>query len=66
MIEDHKHCAICGRPTDPDKTICSPSCEELARQQQNKMSRTRNIMLILFIVMFVIIILSSTLLRPAT
>ncbi len=65
MIEDHKHCVVCGKPTDPDKTICSPACEALTRQQQKKMSRSRNIMLILFIVMFAIIILSSTLLKPA-
>jgi len=63
MIEDHKHCPICGKPMDSDKTLCSPSCEMISKQQQKKMSRTRNIMLLLFIVMFAILILSSTVLK---
>lgn len=64
MIEDHKHCPICGKAMDPDKAICSPSCEEISKQQQKKMSRTRNIMTLLFIVMLVVLILLSTVLKP--
>ena len=36
MIDDHKHCVVCGKPMDPDKTVCSPSCDELMKQQQKK------------------------------
>jgi predicted nucleic acid-binding Zn ribbon protein len=57
MVEDHKHCLVCGKPTDPDKNFCSTSCEELAKQQQKRASRSRLIMLILFIVMFAVIII---------
>ncbi|MFH1821553.1 MAG: DUF2116 family Zn-ribbon domain-containing protein [Methanobacteriota archaeon] len=59
MIEEHKHCVVCGKPTDPNKSICSPSCEELMGRQQRKMNRSRIIMLVLFTVMFLIILLSS-------
>lgn len=66
MIEDHKHCIVCGKPTDPDKTVCSPSCEEILKQQQKRMNRSRLVMLIIFIVLFAIIMLSSIFSRPAT
>ncbi len=61
MVEDHKHCVMCGKPTDPDKYICSPSCEELMKQQRKKMSRNRMFMMVFFVVMFVVIILLSLL-----
>jgi len=66
VIEDHKHCIVCGKPTDPDKTVCSPSCEEILKQQQKRMNRSRLVMLIIFIVLFAIIMLSSIFSRPAT
>ena len=69
MIDDHKHCIVCGKPVEPNKTICSPSCEEIVNQQQKKMKRSKTMMLILFIVMFVVILLMSYLpriLSPAT
>jgi len=61
MVEDHKHCIVCGKPTDPEKTICSTACGELMKQQQKKAGRSRMLMLILFIVMFAVIMLMSAL-----
>lgn len=63
MIDDHKHCIVCGKAMDPDKTVCGPSCEEVMKQQQKKMGRQRTIMLVLFLVMFAVIILVSVLQR---
>ncbi len=57
MIEDHKHCTVCGNPTEVEKTICSPSCEEVLKQQQKKMARSRMMMLIFFVVMIALIMI---------
>jgi predicted nucleic acid-binding Zn ribbon protein len=65
VIEDHRHCVVCGKPTDPDKTVCSASCEEILNRQQKSMKRSRLIMLVIFIVLFIFIILSSLLSKPA-
>lgn len=61
MIEDHKHCIVCGKANEPDKFFCSPSCEEMFKKQQKKMARSRMLMLALFIVMFVVIMVVSSL-----
>jgi predicted nucleic acid-binding Zn ribbon protein len=61
MVEDHKHCIVCGKATAPDKLFCSPSCDELMKAQQKRMKKSRTIMLVLFVVMFVVIIISSAL-----
>lgn len=55
MIEDHKHCVVCGKPTEVTKTVCSPSCEEILRRQQKRMARSRMMMLIFFVVMILLI-----------
>ncbi|MEM2889767.1 MAG: DUF2116 family Zn-ribbon domain-containing protein [Candidatus Hadarchaeum sp.] len=64
MVEDHKHCVVCGKPTDPDKTVCSLSCEEILNRQQKSMKRSRLIMLVIFVILFIFIIVSSLLSKP--
>ncbi|MEW6222639.1 MAG: DUF2116 family Zn-ribbon domain-containing protein [Candidatus Hadarchaeota archaeon] len=64
MVEEHKHCIVCGKATAPDKLICSPSCDHLLKEQQKRMKKSRTIMLVLFIVMFMVIMLSSMLRAP--
>ncbi len=61
MIEEHRHCIVCGKPTGADKFFCSPSCEELFKTQQKRMRRSRLIMLGLFIAMFIAIVVMSAL-----
>jgi len=61
MIEDHKHCIVCGKATGPDKFFCSPSCEEMFKKQQKRMARSRMIMMVLLAVVFVVIMLISSL-----
>jgi predicted nucleic acid-binding Zn ribbon protein len=61
MIEDHKHCVVCGKATAPDKFFCSPSCEETYKKQQKSMARSRMIMMVFFVILFIVIILMSRL-----
>jgi len=59
MVEDHKHCMVCGKPTPPDRLLCSPSCEEIFRQQQQKLKKTRMFTMIFFMALFFLIIILS-------
>ncbi|HID60272.1 MAG TPA: DUF2116 family Zn-ribbon domain-containing protein [Hadesarchaea archaeon] len=61
MIEDHKHCIVCGKATGADKFFCSPSCEDVFKKQQKRMARSRMVMLILFVALFVVIMVISSL-----
>ncbi len=61
MIEDHKHCIVCGKATGAETFFCSPSCEELFKNQRKRMARSRMLMLALFIGMFVVVMVISTL-----
>jgi predicted nucleic acid-binding Zn ribbon protein len=54
MVEDHRHCVVCGKPVEPDKFVCSPSCEEIIKKQQKSVARSRMIMLMLI---FIIILM---------
>jgi predicted nucleic acid-binding Zn ribbon protein len=56
MIEDHKHCIVCGKPVEMDKFVCSPSCEEIIKRHQKSASRSRMIMLVVFAVLIVLIL----------
>jgi len=61
MIEDHKHCIVCGKPVEMDKFFCSPSCEEMYKKRQKSMARSRTVMMVIFVVIFIAIILMSSL-----
>lgn len=61
MIEDHKHCIVCGKPVEMDRFVCSPSCEDILKQQQKRMARSRTIMMVIFVVMIIVIVLLSKL-----
>lgn len=63
MIEDHKHCVICGKAVEANKSICSPSCDEILKKQQKQVARSRTIMLVLFIAMIAIMMIVSILSR---
>ncbi|MEM2877963.1 MAG: DUF2116 family Zn-ribbon domain-containing protein [Candidatus Hadarchaeales archaeon] len=55
MVEDHRHCIVCGKATSADKFFCSPSCEALFKQGQKRASRYRNLMMVIFFLIFALI-----------
>jgi predicted nucleic acid-binding Zn ribbon protein len=59
MVEDHKHCIVCGKPIEPDKFVCSPSCEEILKKQQKSMARSRMIMLLVIFIILIVFIVAS-------
>jgi predicted nucleic acid-binding Zn ribbon protein len=61
MVEDHKHCIVCGKPIEPDKFVCSPSCEEIVKKQQKSMARSRMIMLMMIFIIIIIFVVASKL-----
>ena len=59
MVEDHKHCVVCGRAIEPDKFICSPACEEVMKRSQKQATRMRFIMIGMFVTLFVVLMVLS-------
>ena len=60
MPEDHRHCIVCGKAIESDKFFCSPPCEDIFKKQQKRMARTRLIMMAVFIALFVVILVLSS------
>jgi predicted nucleic acid-binding Zn ribbon protein len=63
VVENHKHCVVCGKVVAPDKFFCSQECEGRLRQQQKRMSRMRLYMMLIFFVLFILILVLSSLQR---
>jgi predicted nucleic acid-binding Zn ribbon protein len=59
MVEDHKHCVVCGKAVSPDKLFCSQECEERLKQQQKRMARMRLYMILMMTALFLLIIVTS-------
>jgi len=59
MVEDHKHCIVCGRVVSSDKLLCSPECEERFKMQQKRVSRLRMYMMFMVAALFLLIITIS-------
>jgi predicted nucleic acid-binding Zn ribbon protein len=59
MVDDHKHCIVCGRVVTPDKLFDSPECEERFRLQQRRVSRMRMYLFLMVGALFLLIILLS-------
>jgi len=59
MVDDHKHCIVCGRVVSLDKLLCSPECEERFKMQQKRVSRMRMYMMLMVGALFLLIILTS-------
>lgn len=51
-IVDHRHCRICGKAIPPGKEFCSAECEKVQRKIESSQKRMRNILLILYVVVF--------------
>jgi len=48
MIEQHKHCPICGTPMPLSERFCSPNCEQIALANQKKVQKSKRLLYILF------------------
>ena len=59
VVEDHKHCIVCGRAVTSEKPFCSPACEELFKKHQARLRRTRLMMLAMLAILFVILIVAG-------
>jgi|YelNatPaOPRAMG01_1025707.scaffolds.fasta_scaffold10290_9 predicted nucleic acid-binding Zn ribbon protein len=60
MVEDHRHCLMCGKAVEKEKLFCCPSCEELFRKQQERMRKARLLSLsLLLFLLFLVLLLSS-------
>lgn len=59
MVEDHRHCMMCGKPTPPDKYLCSPSCEEILKRQQLRLRKTRVLNILIVLTIFVVLVILS-------
>jgi len=57
MVEDHRHCVVCGRPIPPDRYVCSPSCEEILRRRQKGYRRMQLYTIITFTALFILVLL---------
>jgi len=57
MVEDHKHCIVCGKAISSDRFFCSLECEDRFKQQQRRMSRMRRYMMLIFFVLLMLILL---------
>ncbi len=58
MPEDHRHCVVCGKAIEQDKYFCSLSCEDIFKKQRKRMARSRLIMMLIFVALFVLILFS--------
>lgn len=54
-IVDHRHCRVCGKAIPPGKEFCSVECENAQRRIESRQKRMRNILLILYVVVFLLI-----------
>jgi predicted nucleic acid-binding Zn ribbon protein len=61
MVEDHRHCIVCGKSVDTEKFFCSPSCEEIFKSQQKRLKRTRTFTLLFFLIVFMLVMFLATL-----
>lgn len=59
MVEDHKHCVVCGKAVESDKFFCSPACEEVLKRSQKQASRMRLMMIGMFVALFVVLMVLS-------
>jgi predicted nucleic acid-binding Zn ribbon protein len=63
MVDDHKHCIVCGKSVPLDRLFCSPSCEEVFKQQQKRMKKTRTYTMVFFVLLFALLMVVSAVKR---
>ena len=58
MVENHKHCIVCGRVVTSDGLFDTPECEERFRLQQRRISRMRMYLFLMVGALILLIILA--------
>ena len=59
-ISKHRHCVVCATPVPMEKEFCGPNCEDQFKRAERKKKYTFILILLMFPVLFLIL----TLLRP--
>lgn len=58
MVDDHKHCIVCGRVVSSDKLFDSLECEERFKLQQRRISRMRMYLMLMLGALILLIVLA--------
>lgn len=57
MVDQHKHCPMCGTPIPMNERFCSPRCEQILAERQRKVAKTRKIIYLAFAALLIIYII---------
>ncbi len=57
MVDQHKHCPMCGTPIPMDERFCSPRCEQIMAEIKRKVAKTRKIFYLAFAALIIIYII---------
>jgi len=54
-IVDHRHCRICGKAIPPNQEFCSEDCRSVSERMEARQKRMRNILILMYVVVFIIL-----------
>ena len=54
-IVDHRHCRICGKAIPPNQEFCSENCRSISERMEARQRRMRNLLIIMYVAVFLII-----------
>jgi len=54
-IVDHRHCKICGKAIPPNQEFCSENCRSISERIEARQKRMRNLLIIMYVAVFLII-----------
>ena len=54
-IVDHRHCRICGKAIPPNQEFCSENCRSISERMEARQKRMRNLLIIMYVAVFLII-----------
>jgi predicted nucleic acid-binding Zn ribbon protein len=54
MVDQHKHCPVCGTPIPMSERFCSPKCQQKLYERQRKVAKTRRIIYLAFAAIIII------------
>ncbi len=52
-LDDHRHCKVCGKVTDPGSETCGAAC---ASERERRQSSRQSYRLLVYVAMFVVAI----------
>jgi len=56
-IVDHRHCRVCGKAIPPNQEFCSENCRKTYEGLQRREKRMRNMLLLVYALIFIFIFL---------